>query len=215
MSELRRIEAIVAEIDDEVAATEHRLEQLRIERIGAQAILSRLRRTSGSAGGSAQPPQTTEVKAPEGNLALVESILASAQEPMHLNAIEAATARLGRPLNNEQIRSAVTYLKRKELAERVGRGTWVFRRALIEGEMPDLIPRVLTEKEHDFQDTETPDSTGVSVSDRSNSEDRSLTREGGVPYGTVPLGDHDASSAAAHEDRDRHNGASVKEAAVP
>jgi hypothetical protein len=33
---------------------------------------------------------------------------------MHLNEIEDEATRLGRPLNSEQVRSAVTYLKWKE-----------------------------------------------------------------------------------------------------
>jgi hypothetical protein len=125
MSTRTELLSVVAAIDTEIAQAEQELETLRLQRIGAEALLRRM-------GLSAEPnPNTpsrsspTELTSPSsGNAEFVASLLAGNAEGLTLAAIEGLAAEHGKPLNNDQVRSAVTYLKRRGQAERLGRGLW-------------------------------------------------------------------------------------------
>lgn len=127
--------AALAAIDSEIAAAEERIADLRLERRGADALLKRLG-VFISAGPEVPEPNTvveiprgredqSEFRLSEGNAKYVADILARADEQgMSLGTIEYHLTMQGTPLNNDQVRSAVAYLKRKNLAEIVTRGMW-------------------------------------------------------------------------------------------
>ena len=118
MSTSSDIRAMLLQVDAEIEAAKQLLDDLRLQRRGAEALLARLptraarSRTSGTRHGAG------------GNAAIVADILAAVPEGLDLKAIESATAELGTPLDYDQVRSAVTYLRRRGDAERVGRGVW-------------------------------------------------------------------------------------------
>jgi hypothetical protein len=121
----------LAQIDAEIADTEQCLADLRLQRRGAEALLSRLGQSAPRAGtptavgsapvGSAPAPRPITGT---GNAAFVYAILTSAPNELSLADIETAARERGRPLNNDQVRSAVTYLKRAGRTQNVGRGMW-------------------------------------------------------------------------------------------
>lgn len=119
MADTSELETAISEIDREIEVAEKRLAKLRLERLGADAILTRLNRGSrpsavsgASAGASA------------GNKSVVETILAEIPEGLNLSDIAERAASRGVSLSGEQIRSAVTYLKRRGKAESPRRGHW-------------------------------------------------------------------------------------------
>lgn len=126
--------AALAEIDSEIRAAEERIADLRLERRGAEALLKRL---GVSIQESPEEPAPRRVNIPrrpqgegalsrlsEGNAKFVADVLVTDPDGLTLAVIEAKTAEKGQPLNYDQVRSAVTYLKRKGLAEQAGRGVW-------------------------------------------------------------------------------------------
>ncbi len=126
--------AALAAIDSEIAEAEERIAGLRLERRGADALLKRLGVSTSDASEVPAPHvvETPRVRVDqskfrlaEGNAKYVADVLANADEKgMSLGAIEQKLAAQGTPLDNDQVRSAVTYLKRKDLAETVTRGMW-------------------------------------------------------------------------------------------
>jgi hypothetical protein len=142
MSTTSDVRAILNQLDVEIAEAEKRLEDLRVERRGAEALLARLPAPTTRARTSA-PGQGT------GNAEIVAEILADAPEGIDLQAIEAATAERGTPLDYDQVRSAVTYLRRRGHAERVDRGVWRLWIDSISIPLP--------------KDAESPDAPGLSV----------------------------------------------------
>lgn len=153
------------EIDAEIAETETALDRLRTERVGIEAIISRLglsERTS-----SARPSvQRTGTTTGIGNTETVRSVLAEHPDGLDLRAIESAVADSGHELNGEQVRSAVTYLRRRGLAVRVERGVWRLIR-------PDDVP---TDRS---TDAESPVGAGLSVVPSPASQ------AGDGPFGTL------------------------------
>jgi hypothetical protein len=115
------IAAALVDIDTEIAATQERLEALRLERRGAEALLRRLRLPTDAA---PSPAGSATRASGTGNTAIVANILSEYPDGLHLSEIEAKTAERDTPLDNEQVRGAVTYLKRVNRAERRGRGVW-------------------------------------------------------------------------------------------
>jgi hypothetical protein len=120
MSTTSDIRAVLHQLDIEIADAEKRLEDLRVERRGAEALLARLP----AAKTGIRTPSAARQGAGSGNTEIVAAILADAHEGLYLRSIEAATQERGTPLDYDQIRSAVTYLRRRGEAERVGRGVW-------------------------------------------------------------------------------------------
>jgi hypothetical protein len=118
MSTASDVQAVLRQLDTEIAEAEQHLDDLRVQRRGAEALLARL------------PASTARTRTPStrqragGNAEIVAAILATNPEGMDLQDIENATSERGTPLDNEQVRSAVTYLRRRGDAERVGRGVW-------------------------------------------------------------------------------------------
>ncbi len=123
----------LAEIDEEIAAAERSLEELRVQRRGAEAFMKRLGvptpstaspgdapSTDGSAGRT--PPARGHAAA--GNTGAVADLLMRHPEGIALAEIKHALARTGTLLDADQVRSAVTYLRRKGQAEPVSRGRW-------------------------------------------------------------------------------------------
>ena len=201
MNELELAKAVISEIDAEIAAAERHAVTLRIKRTGAEAVLHRLQQPAqpSTTTGTSQPRPRDSISRATGNTDLVTSILASSDGAMHLSEIETAARVLGRQLNNEQVRSAVTLLRKKGRAAGLGRGYW----RLAEG----------VTQEHPI-DTEPPAATEGSVGDRSNSEDRSPHPKGVMLNGTASGGDQDGSSARPTEHQDHPDGASVVGGAV-
>lgn len=204
MTELRNLEAVLTEMEEELAVAQDdlatrtaRVEQLRSDVVGARAFLARVQRLNRQpqpSSSSFQPRRPTpESKAPGGNGVIVERILASNRGPMHLREIEKTCIEEGHPLSNEQIRAALSYLKNRGAAERVGWGEWLYVKAVLA----------------DPIDTETPVAAGASVGDRSNEEDRSPHPKGVVLNGTAFGGDQDGSSLRPTEHQDHPDGASV------
>ncbi len=123
------LEVILGEIISEIAAAEEWVEELRLQRRGVEAVLSRLHLVPTAA---SQPQQEAPAprqpspssRANSGNTAIVADILSESPDGMHLHMIEAKTAERGTPLDNEQVRGAVTYLKRVGRADRLNRGVW-------------------------------------------------------------------------------------------
>ncbi len=120
--------AVLDEIANEIATAEEWLEELRLQRRGVEAVLTRLHLLPAA---SAQPQQLSMPQRPSptsransGNTAIVADILRESPDGLHLHMIEAKTVERGTPLDNEQVRGAVTYLKRVGRAERAGRGVW-------------------------------------------------------------------------------------------
>lgn len=121
MPTIQELYRTVEQIDAEIAAAEARLGELRLERRGVDAILSRL--------GLAERPTPSDRQSGArasgtGNTQIVKVVLEGHPEGLDLRAIEAAVAETGTVLDGDQIRSAVTYLRRKSQAERIGRGVW-------------------------------------------------------------------------------------------
>jgi hypothetical protein len=114
------VQAALAQLDAEIAEAEQTLEDLRLQRRGAEALLSRLP----VANSVPRIRSTSGHQRSGGNADVVAGILANAPDGLDLRAIEKAAAETGHVLDNEQIRSAVTYLRRRGDAERVGRGVW-------------------------------------------------------------------------------------------
>ena len=138
MSTSSDIRAILHQLDLEITEAEAHLDDLRVQRRGAEGLLSRL-----PAQGTAARRSTRATGQGTGGPAdIVTSILSGAPEGLDLRAIEAATAERGTVLDYDQVRSAVTYLGRRGYAERVGRGVW----------------RLLTPT-----DAESPEAPGLSV----------------------------------------------------
>lgn len=111
-------QAALGQLDAEIVEAERHLEGLRLQRLGAEAFLARLPDSGRTS------PDRVSRRSSGGNAEIVAGILAEVPEGLDLRAIEAAAEAAGHTLNNEQIRSAVTYLRRRGDAERVGRGVW-------------------------------------------------------------------------------------------
>jgi hypothetical protein len=109
----------LGQIDAEIAEVERTLEELRLQRRGAEALLARLPKLDRSAS-----TVTAARRSSGGNAEIVVDVLANAPEGLDLGAIEAAATEAGHPLDNEQVRSAVAYLRRRGDVERVRRGVW-------------------------------------------------------------------------------------------
>jgi len=158
------------EIDSEIAEVSATLERLRVERVGVDALLNRLGlndRPSPSRQSGPRVGATTGT----GNTEVVRSVLAEHPHGLDLRAIESAVADSGHELNGEQVRSAVTYLRRRGLAVRVERGVW----RLVGPD--DLVPS------NTPTDTESPVGPGLSV----------------VPSSTSQVGDGPTGMLAASE----------------
>lgn len=145
------LETALEEINREIAVAETRLETLRREKVGAEALLTRVRRLTRAPGRAVATTRTTgQAAGTISNLVVVSEIMAEANRALHLREIESLSAARGRALNSDQVRSAVTYLKRKGRAERASRGMW----------------RLV-----DPTNAETPAVTGVSEAPTSTSEE--------------------------------------------
>jgi hypothetical protein len=127
--------AALATIDAELAAAEQRVTDLRLERRGAEALLRRLgvsvdadRRPDVDRQPAALPTRTVG----SGNAEQIAAMLAESPQGMTLSALKSLSAERGQVLDYDQVRSAVTYLKKKGRAERVGRGEW----RLVEASQP-------------------------------------------------------------------------------
>lgn len=125
--------AALAAIDSEIKVAEERVADLRLERRGAEALLKRLGVSMVVDAPVVTDPPTQSEPAPEleahrslstGNAKYVADILATDPGGLTLAVIESKSIATGHPLNYDQVRSAVTYLKRKGLAEQAGRGIW-------------------------------------------------------------------------------------------
>ncbi len=116
--------AALGVIDAEIVEAEDRLESLRLERRGAEALLRRLQLPSDAESSTSSPPRPVISSSVTGNAAIVADVLAGSPEGLHLAEIEARTAEQGKPLGNDQVRGAVAYLKRINRAERRTRGVW-------------------------------------------------------------------------------------------
>lgn len=125
------IEEELRQIESEIAVTEASLERLRLEKLGAQALMARMDKSRGTAtltgsgtrtaGG---PAKSGTTPARLGNKDFIEQMLRDFPEGLHISDMQARALQAGRELNSEQVRSAVTYLKRKGKAETVTRGVW-------------------------------------------------------------------------------------------
>ncbi len=128
----------LAQIDAEIATAERNLEHLRMQRRGAEAFMQRLGipvpsatalSTEDASPTVTRPPRTASPgrsrAAAGGNTALVTEVLRRAPaEGVSLGETREALAREGYALDADQVRSAVTYLRRKGEAEPVARGRW-------------------------------------------------------------------------------------------
>lgn len=117
MTEPEMLRIAIADIDREIESTEERLTELRIERRGAEAVRVRIVRLAHVA-----PVAPTQERS--GNKAEVESILREFPDGLSLSDLEGQAAERGLSLAGDQIRSAVTYLKRRGKAESPRRGHW-------------------------------------------------------------------------------------------
>jgi len=131
MSTISDLQLAMGRIDAEIAEAESGLETLRLERKGAEALLSRLTRETGEPMRKVLVPYTEQTRrmlnaqAPNGgNAQFVADILLTDSTGLSLQAIEVKAAERGQPLSNEQVRSAVTYLRKRGQAESVARGIW-------------------------------------------------------------------------------------------
>jgi hypothetical protein len=121
------LKAALAQIDADIDEAEGRLEDLRLQRRGAEALLSRMGIPVPLSGEGAESRVEPREYAAGGNASLVYAVLKDAGEGMSLREIESMLADAGHRLDYDQVRSAVTYLSRKKDAERVGRGVWRLR----------------------------------------------------------------------------------------
>ena len=115
------VTAVLAEIDADIAAAEYALEKLQLQRVGAEAFLARVNRQR-SRGATGRVTPSTGAEA--GNKDFVAGLLVDYPDGLHLDKIRALASEHGRQLDSEQVRSAVTYLKRRGQAEAVTRGVW-------------------------------------------------------------------------------------------
>jgi len=116
------LEVALAEIDADIAAAEQALDELRLQRLGAQALLARMGNRPGRAESTAREPVATPPGT--GPKDLVTNLLSRHPAGLHINDIRSKLEVEGHALYSEQVRSAVTYLKRKGKAETVARGVW-------------------------------------------------------------------------------------------
>ncbi len=123
----------LAQLDAEISATEHALDDLRLQRKGAEAFMQRLGLdvtvTSDSASGVVTPAKARAVRPVRANsvtgyTGAVADLLVQHPEGIALVEIKENLARQGTSLDPDQVRSAVTYLRRKHQAEPVSRGIW-------------------------------------------------------------------------------------------
>jgi len=122
----------LAEIDAEIAATEETLGELRLQKLGAVALMRRVGvpvPVDSSAlmnrgdGVSQDRPVIRRVPTP-GNADLVAKVLRQTGQALSLTEIKDTLSRNGHDLAADQVRSSVTYLRRKKRAEPVTRGYW-------------------------------------------------------------------------------------------
>ncbi len=160
MSTKTDVQAVLEQLDGEIAEAERNVAALRVERRGAEAILARLPHTgqeSPRIDSDRAAPSTPRRRGFTGNASLVAEVLHMAgADGMDLQAIVAATAKSGTALDYEQVRAAVAYLRKQETAERISRGVW----------------RLITPT-----DTDSPEDTGLSVVPDSRQES-GATRDG-------------------------------------
>ena len=171
------MDAVLAEIDAEITAAEQGLDELRLQRLGAEALLARLRRNSPPSAGI-----TPATSVHTGNKDFIAALLAPHESGLNIRDIEAKAAERGRELNSEQVRSALTYLKRRGKAERVARGVW----------------RLV-----DLDAADGPRDTSAPSVDAEGAEDRVTEQGEGGEY-LVPAQDaHDPNHSSSEWDRDR------------
>jgi len=123
----------LAQIDEEIASAERSLDGLRMQRRGAEAFMQRfgldVTVTADSASGVVTPAKARVVRPVRaspvtGYTGAVADLLVHHPEGIALVEIKENLARQGTSLDADQVRSAVTYLRRKGQAEPVSRGIW-------------------------------------------------------------------------------------------
>jgi len=177
----------LAQLDAEISATERALDDLRLQRKGAEAFMQRFgfdaTVTADSASGVVAPASERVVRPVRANSVTgytgsVADLLVQHPEGIALVEIKENLARQGTSIDADQVRSAVTYLRRKGQAEPVSRGIW---------RSVSLTPT----------NAESPAATGLSVL-------APATQEGGGASGTDThrVRDDPSSWQAEHLDHD-------------
>lgn len=121
------LNAVLAQIATELQAAEDRVEDLHRQRVGVEAVMTRLHLLPST---TTLRPQGPEESFPisraggSGLSALVADILREHPDGLHLTQIRARAEQRGHTIDSEQVRGGVAYLKRVRRAERRGPGIW-------------------------------------------------------------------------------------------
>lgn len=121
------IDTRIAKARQQLARAAAEVEALEQQKAGAEAFITLL----------VEPEQPARGRATSNGItALVEGIMAEHPEGIRLDQIQNVAHANGHDLDGEQIRSAVTYLRRKGDAENIERGVWRLRRAFAQANGP-------------------------------------------------------------------------------
>lgn len=119
------ISEAVHDLDAEIAEAEARLAALRQERTAAERFLRRLGVTA-SDSPQTRPPARSNTQPVSGtsNTELVYDLLKQNPDGISLTELRRLLQEAGHEIDSDQVRSSVTYLRRKRQAEPLMRGTW-------------------------------------------------------------------------------------------
>ncbi len=119
------ISEAVHDLDAEIAEAEARLAALRQERTAAERFLRRLGVTA-SDSLQTRPPAHSNTQPVSGtsNTELVYDLLKQNPDGISLTELRRLLQEVGHEIDGDQVRSSVTYLRRKRQAEPLTRGTW-------------------------------------------------------------------------------------------
>ncbi len=127
---LSRLDDDVTHARAEYEAAGQRLAEAEKRRSGAAAFIALLEQEADAS--PAEPPAMTFGPLPRirkgspatGVTAMVEEIMRAHPDGIDIHDVQRIAGEQGHDLNGEQVRSAVTYLRRRGDAENVGRGVW-------------------------------------------------------------------------------------------